>query len=105
MSKAENFETMLEERPEDALKYVEEFKDHVFWTFFQLKMRRELRVSDEKLRRGPLDEILFTRGYIQGVLYGLELPRQVIGELKDDIALIKEAEKIEAARQPEEKKE
>jgi len=103
MSKSENFKNMLEERPADALKYVEDFEQNAFWKYYQARMQKELDECDVRLRSCELSEVIFIRGFRKGIEYRVEVPAKVIYTLKEDIALLKAAEKVEAARKPEEK--
>jgi len=102
MSESENFENMLENRPADALKYVDDFEKNVFWKYYQAKMQKELDACDVRLRSCELAEVIFIRGFRKGIEHKVEMPAKVIDVLKTDIALLKAAEKVEAARKPEE---
>lgn len=101
MGEPENFEKLINERPADALKYAEGFKKNVFWKYYLSKLEKELAACDVMLRECSLDKVLTVRGYYKGIKYKSKIVERVISDLKDEIVLQKEAEKIEAARQPE----
>lgn len=103
MAGAKSFEQMLEERPEDAIKYFEELEDNPAWQHQKARMQKELNESDVQLRSCELAKVEFVRGYRKGIEFAQGLPAKIINQLKDDIALNKEAAKVEAARTPEEK--
>lgn len=99
---AENFRKMLVERPEDAIKYVQKFEKNPFWQYYKSKMAAELAECDVKLRSCSLDQVVFIRGFRHGIEHRVTMPDKLVDQLKDDIAIKKEAAKIEAARQPQE---
>lgn len=100
MSEIENFEKLLEEKPAEALKYVEDFEQNIFWKYYQAKMKRELNECDIRLRTCELAEVIFIRGFRKGIEHKVEMPEKIIDALKTDIALLKAAEKVEEARKP-----
>jgi len=100
LSRAENFQKLIEERPADALKYVEELEGNPFWKHCQAKLQKELDACDVNLRSCALEKVEFIRGYRKGIQYKANMPAYFIKDLKEEIALQKEAEKVEDARKP-----
>lgn len=101
MNEKEKFEKLINDRPADALKYIEELKENSFWQFYKAKLQKELDDCDVQLRTCPLQKVEFIRGYRKGIQYKANMPADITNALEDEIALQKEAEKVESARKQE----
>lgn len=99
MAEADNFEQLLEDQPKEAIKYLKELIENSAWIHYQQKLLKELDACDEDLRSCSLDKVLFVRGYRKGIEYASGVLVEMIAQLEDMIALQKDAEKVEAARQ------
>ena len=105
MTEADRFEKLMESNPVAAMKYVEEFKETTFWKYMVAFGNQTLRDLLQQLYDCDKESIDRIRGRIDELGTFLAIPAGAIDQLKDDIALNKEAEKIEEARTPEVKKE
>jgi hypothetical protein len=101
----EGFEKLIETSPKEALKYVKEFQETVFWEYFRAWMDNTFGTLFQELydcKEGGGDKI---RGKISAFSVIGAFPDTTIEALKDNIALQKEAVKVEEARKPEGNKE
>ncbi len=105
MTEAERFEKLMESNPAQAMKYVKEFQDTAFWHYFSAYVATAGTDLLGLLYNCEIKDIKQIRGKIKAHTELLDFPKQITEQLKDEIALQKEAAKIEAARTPEEKKE
>ena len=102
MTEAERFEKLMESNPASAMKYVKEFEETAFWHYFRAYMATAGTDRLGLLYTCEIKDIKRIRGEIKAHTELLDFPKQITEQLKDEIALQKEAAKIEEARQPEE---
>jgi hypothetical protein len=99
----EGFEKLIETSPKEALKYVEEFQGTVFYEHFRAWMDNTFGVLFQELYHCKKDDIEKIRGKISAFTDIAAFPDTTIEALKDNIALQKDAAKVEEARAEEEK--
>ncbi|MHC4537464.1 MAG: hypothetical protein ACYS6K_26285 [Planctomycetota bacterium] len=98
------FGILIDRNPKEALKYVKNFKDTVFWNHFSFHLETMIKDSLGHLYSCDPARIERIRGEIDGYTKTLYYPDKIIGQLKDQIALDEEAAKVEEARQEGNKK-
>lgn len=98
---AANFQRLIDEAPKEALKYIKEAEASPYWQYYWQRMTLEIKECEKQLRSCPLEKVLTARGYADGIEYAQQFTKLLKETLKDNIAINKEAEKIEAARKKE----
>ena len=101
MTEADRFEQLMESNPASAMKYVKEFEETTFWKYVHAFGKQTLRDLLQQLYDCDKENIDRIRGRIDELGTFLAIPESAIDQLKDQMALQKEAAKIEAARTPE----
>ena len=99
----EGFEKLMETSPKEALKYIEQFQETVFWEYFRTWMNTTFGTLFQELYDCKKDDIEKIRGKISAFTVIGAFPDTTIEALKDNIALQKEAVKVEEARTEETK--
>lgn len=92
------FEKLMTDNPAEALKYVKEFQGTVFWKYLDRKLEKEASDLLMMLYNCRAEEIDRIRGKIEATAAIKAMPQATINDLKDEIALIKEAQLVEEAR-------
>ncbi len=104
MTEAEKFEKLMESNPAQAMKYVKEFEDTVFWKYFKANLIQDATDLLGSLYSCDLEVVPAIRGKLTAHSEIRGFVESITEQLKDEIALQKEAAKIEEARTPEEEK-
>jgi outer membrane murein-binding lipoprotein Lpp len=99
MTGAERFEKLMESNPASAMKYVKEFQETAFWKYVHAFGQQTLRDLLQQLYECDKEKIDRIRGRIDELGTFLAIPESAVDQLKDQMALDKEAAKVEAARQ------
>ena len=99
-STAKNFENLMQSNPVQALKYIKEFKETAFWKYYKANMDATQEELIALLCTCEIKDVKQIRAGREAYADMCNFPNQVIEQLNDDIALQKEAAKIEAARTP-----
>lgn len=92
------FEKLINSNPKGALKQIESFLKMPFWEHWSEYMRFSREILKNKLTVCDLKEVRDIRAQIQASRIISEYPEHLRDILLDNIALEKDAKKVEEAR-------